>query len=105
MDLTREQLAKRSGVAAETIRDFERGQSDPKQSTILRLRHTLEKLGVRFLDQTPTEGPGLRLAIEKLRGEVEEHEKEIERLTRETERLSSRGHKVARGERRAKRKA
>lgn len=61
IEWTREDLAEASGVFVNTIRNFERGVSDPKQSTLLAWRRALAKAGVVFIDGTDTEGPGVRL--------------------------------------------
>jgi transcriptional regulator with XRE-family HTH domain len=58
---SREDLAKRSGVSAPTLRDFEMGQSDPKQGTVQKWQRALEAAGVEFTDETETAGPGVRL--------------------------------------------
>jgi transcriptional regulator with XRE-family HTH domain len=61
VDWSREDLAKHSGVAPNTIKDFERGASDPKQSTLLKWRRALEAAGVRFIEADDYDGPGVRL--------------------------------------------
>lgn len=58
---SREKLAKASGVPAPTIRDFELGNTDPKQGTVHKLRRALEAAGVEFQDESETSGPGVRL--------------------------------------------
>ena len=58
---SREKLAKASGVPAPTIRDFELGNTDPKQQTVHKWRRALEAAGVTFQEETETEGPGVRL--------------------------------------------
>jgi transcriptional regulator with XRE-family HTH domain len=58
---SREELAKRSGVSAPTVRDFEINGSDPKQGTVQKWRRALEAAGVTFIEETETDGPGVRL--------------------------------------------
>jgi hypothetical protein len=53
--------AKASKVPAVTIGEFETGKTDPKMSTVQKLRRAMEKAGVDFLDATPEAGPGVRL--------------------------------------------
>jgi transcriptional regulator with XRE-family HTH domain len=52
-------LAKKAGVAANTVTRIENG-ADAKQSTIERLQHALEAVGVEFIDENGG-GPGVRL--------------------------------------------
>jgi transcriptional regulator with XRE-family HTH domain len=61
VDWSREDLANQSGVAHNTIKEFERGKSDPKQSTLLKWKRTFEAAGVRFVDEDEHDGPGVRL--------------------------------------------
>jgi transcriptional regulator with XRE-family HTH domain len=60
---SREELAKRSGVSAPALRDFERleGGSDPRQGTVHKWQRALEAAGVRFIDADDHDGPGVRL--------------------------------------------
>lgn len=58
---SRGRLAEESGVIANTIRNFENGVSDPKQSTLLAWRRALSKAGVEFIDGDEHRGPGVRL--------------------------------------------
>jgi transcriptional regulator with XRE-family HTH domain len=65
---TREDLAEKSGVFANTIRNFEHGISDPKLSTLQKWRRALESAGVQFLDdgeKADEGGPGVRLRVGK----------------------------------------
>jgi transcriptional regulator with XRE-family HTH domain len=54
---------KRTGerVSAVTIGEFERGQTDPKVSTLLKLQRALERGGIIFIEPTAEHGPGLML--------------------------------------------
>ena len=61
IEWTRDDLAEASGVFVNTIRNFERGVSDPKQSTLLAWRRAFSKAGVEFIDGDDTKGPGVRL--------------------------------------------
>jgi len=47
---TRVQLADKAGVAAETVKRFELRGSDPKVSTMLKIRRALEAANVEFVD-------------------------------------------------------
>jgi transcriptional regulator with XRE-family HTH domain len=44
-----------------TIKRFESGKSDPKQSTLIAWRNVLSRAGVEFIDGTRTHGPGVML--------------------------------------------
>ena len=61
LDWTRDDLAEKSGVAAVTAIGFEHGRTDPKVSTLYKWRRALEAAGVTFIDETDTDGPGVRL--------------------------------------------
>jgi len=61
---TRDDLAKKSGVFSNTIRNFEQGISDPKLSTLHKWRRALEAAGVEFIDpdaKSDEGGAGVRL--------------------------------------------
>jgi transcriptional regulator with XRE-family HTH domain len=65
---SREDLAKRSGVAAVTIKGFELLGADSKFSTLNKLQRALEAAGVEFIDEGHTSddgGPGVRLRAKK----------------------------------------
>ena len=63
---TRDDLAKKSGVFANTIKNFENGISDPKRSTMLQWKRALEQAGVEFLDPTDDgKGEGVRFKSAK----------------------------------------
>jgi transcriptional regulator with XRE-family HTH domain len=65
LDWSRQDLAAKSGTAAETVQGFESRGSDPKLSTLNRWRRALEVGGVLFIDPNPLggdeHGPGVRL--------------------------------------------
>jgi transcriptional regulator with XRE-family HTH domain len=48
-------------VSAVTIGEFERGQTDPKVSTLLKLQRALERAGIIFIEPTTEHGPGVML--------------------------------------------
>ena len=65
VDWTRDDLAVKSGVFANTIKNFESGTSDPKLSTLHKWRRALEEAGVLFIDPDERGGPGVRLRARK----------------------------------------
>ena len=62
---SREDLAEKSGVAAETVKRFEFRGIDPKLGTVQKWRRALELAGVEFIDSTDDNGPGVRLRSPK----------------------------------------
>jgi predicted transcriptional regulator len=58
---TRDRLAKASGVPAVSIGEFERGETDPRLTTVSKLRRAMEKAGVEFIDPDAERGAGVRL--------------------------------------------
>lgn len=56
-------LAKAAELSDMSIKNIERGTTDPRTSTIRAIRAALEQAGVIFLEpgQTPDGGPGVRL--------------------------------------------
>jgi transcriptional regulator with XRE-family HTH domain len=62
-DLEAATVDKRTGerVSSVTIGEFERGQTDPKVSTLLKLQRALERGGIIFIEATDEHGPGLML--------------------------------------------
>jgi transcriptional regulator with XRE-family HTH domain len=60
---TTEQLAKRAGVTARTIKRFEAVDKVPpsRSSTLLDVKAALEAAGIEFIG-SPTDRPGMRLA-------------------------------------------
>jgi transcriptional regulator with XRE-family HTH domain len=61
---SRDDLAKKAGVAAVTIKGFELLGADSKISTLNKLRRALEAAGVEFIDdgaKSEEGGPGVRL--------------------------------------------
>lgn len=63
LGLSQDEFAKRCGDAVDlsTLKRYEAGKSDPKQSTLLVWEKALRKAGVVLIDGTETEGPGVRL--------------------------------------------
>ena len=65
LNWSREDLAGKSGIAAETVKGFELRGTDPKLSTLNAWRRALEVGGVVFIDPNPLggdeHGPGVRL--------------------------------------------
>jgi transcriptional regulator with XRE-family HTH domain len=57
---SREDLAERSGTAAETVKRFEAKGADPKLSTMNKWRAALARAGVEFLDPENGKGEGVR---------------------------------------------
>jgi len=60
---TTEQLAKRAGVTARTIKRFEAEDDVPpsRSSTLLEVKTALEAAGIEFIG-SPTDRPGIRFA-------------------------------------------
>ncbi len=59
-------LAEASGVASQSIKNIERGVTDPRLSTAMAIKTTLEKAGVRFLEAGDSAtGPGVALTAVK----------------------------------------
>ncbi len=58
---SREDLAKAAGMGVNTTKDFEINESNPKLGTVRKWKRSLEQAGVTFIDETDTEGPGMRL--------------------------------------------
>lgn len=55
-------LAKSSGVSEMSIKNIERGETDPRVSTLNAIRAALEAAGVIFIDDEADKGgPGVRL--------------------------------------------
>src|SRR5262249_3820570 len=65
---SRDDLDKKSGVSANSVKGFERDRADPKLSTLHKWRRALEAAGVQFLDEAADAGPGVRLVKPMARG-------------------------------------
>jgi DNA-binding XRE family transcriptional regulator len=56
------QLAEASEVASQSIKNIERGVTDPRLSTAMAIKTSLEKAGVQFLEPSDSAtGPGVAL--------------------------------------------
>lgn len=62
LDWSRDVLAEKSGVARQTLADFETGKRQPYERTLAPVRAALEKGGVVF---TPENGTGPGVALKK----------------------------------------
>ena len=62
LDWTQEDLSREASVAVMVIKKFERDQSDPRLSSMRKLKDALEKEGIVFLDATPDRGEGVAFA-------------------------------------------
>jgi transcriptional regulator with XRE-family HTH domain len=62
---SREDLAAKSGLGAETVKNFELRGSDPKLGTVQKWRRALEQAGVEFIEPSEEKGPGVRLKSPK----------------------------------------
>lgn len=64
---TRTELADRAVLSATTISDIERGDVDPKSTTLSRIVNVFEKAGIEFLRPDATgKGEGVRLLSKDL---------------------------------------
>lgn len=54
------QLATAAGLSEMSVKNIERGTTDPRVSTMLAIQSALESAGVMFIDQNGN-GPGVRL--------------------------------------------
>ena len=58
---SRETLAEKAGVSAQTVTGFELLGADSKISTLHKIKRALEAVGVQFIDEDEVGGPGVRL--------------------------------------------
>ena len=58
---SRERLAEETGVPNRTLEKFETGNGDLRLQAASRVRRTLEKAGLVFLDPDQELGPGVRM--------------------------------------------
>lgn len=64
LNWSQDELAEASGVARQSIKNIERGVTDPRLSTATAIKTTLEKAGVQFLDPSDlAKGPGVALKV------------------------------------------
>ncbi len=62
LNLSQDDLAEASGLARQSIKNIERGVTDPRLSTAMTIKTTLEKAGVQFLEPSDVAvGPGVAL--------------------------------------------
>jgi transcriptional regulator with XRE-family HTH domain len=59
LDWSQDDLAQAAEVGVVTLRQFERGATEPRRAILAALRRALEEAGVRFIDRGG--GPGVRL--------------------------------------------
>ena len=65
---SRDTLAEKSGISAESVHGFETRGTDPKRSTMLKWRRALEQAGVEFLEPSEDgKGEGVRFKSAKAR--------------------------------------
>ena len=56
VDWSQEELAREAGVGLSTIRNFEKGRSEPRGVVLAAMRAALERAGVMLLDDGGEEG-------------------------------------------------
>jgi predicted transcriptional regulator len=61
LDWTQDDLSRAAEVGSVTIRQFERGATEPRRAILTALRRALEEAGVRFINANKGGGPGVRL--------------------------------------------
>jgi DNA-binding XRE family transcriptional regulator len=61
LDWTQDDLSQAAEVGVVTIRQFERGATEPRRAILIALRRALEDAGVRFINANKGGGPGVRL--------------------------------------------
>jgi len=64
VEITRAQLAERTGIPEQAVRDFEDGAAVPEEDAI-RLLRSLEELGAVFISEDETMGAGVRLKFSR----------------------------------------
>jgi predicted transcriptional regulator len=60
LGMTQAELAQKAGISTTGLNNIEKGNADPKASTLKAIRSALESAGVLFIDQNGA-GPGVRL--------------------------------------------
>jgi predicted transcriptional regulator len=60
LDWSREILSEHSGVPMRTLARVESGETEPRDTTAIAIRKTLEKAGILFIQENGG-GPGVRL--------------------------------------------
>jgi predicted transcriptional regulator len=61
VDWTQGDLARSAEVGEVTLRQFERGATEPRRAILKALRDALEQAGVKFIEPNKGGGPGVRL--------------------------------------------
>ena len=63
--MSQQELAQRSGIGLATVKRIESAglELTGTARTLFRLQQALESAGVRFIEQSQTEGPGVRMAL------------------------------------------
>jgi len=59
LNWSQEDLASRANVALMMIKNFERSLSDPRLSSMNKLKSAIEAAGVRFIEANDMHGPGV----------------------------------------------
>ena len=65
LNWSQDDLASAAEVAVMMIKNYERRLSDPRLSSMTKLKQTLEKAGIEFIDATDTAGAGIRWSSPK----------------------------------------
>ena len=60
LGMTQAELAQKAGMSTTGLNNIEKGNADPKASTLRAIQSALESAGVIFIDQNGS-GPGVRL--------------------------------------------
>ena len=60
LGMTQAELAQKAGMSTTGLNNIEKGNADPKASTLRAIQSALEQAGVVFIDQNGN-GPGVRL--------------------------------------------
>ena len=60
LNWSQDDLASAAEVAVMMIKNYERRLSDPRLSSMTKLKQTLEEAGIEFIDSTEKSGPGVR---------------------------------------------
>ncbi|MGH1417297.1 MAG: helix-turn-helix domain-containing protein [Hyphomicrobiaceae bacterium] len=59
LNWSQDDLANEASVAVMMIKNFERSLSDPRKSSMNKLKVTLERAGICFIDETDANGAGV----------------------------------------------
>jgi predicted transcriptional regulator len=85
LGITQAELAERAGVSTTGLNNIERGEADPKASTLKAVKSALEAAGVLFVEENG-EGPGVRLkkkplAVAEITEKIEALNEKISAIT------------------------